>query len=190
MFAGEFDVVVAVFANPFEVGVFDGADDFAGDAHDDGAVGDDGAGAEDGTGADDAFFADDAVAEEDGFHSYQRATADFRAVDDGAVADGDVGADVEGFAGVAVEDAVFLDIGSLANANRCNIAADNGLEPEGAVVTDGDVGADDGVGGLVVVGDAFDAGVGAEGGHGILRGGEGANELQPAVASPRGSRNG
>ena len=126
------------------------------------AVGHDGAGAEHRAGRDDAIIADDAIAEDDGFHAEEGAVADAAAVDDCAMADGNVIADVEGFAGVAMQDAMFLDVGAIADANGGDIAAGDGLKPEGAVVADGDVATDDGVGGLPVVGDAFHAGVGAE----------------------------
>ena len=56
---------------------------------------------------------------------------------------------------------MFLDVGAVADGDGGDVAADDGLEPEGAVVADEDVGADDGVGGLEVVINALHACIGA-----------------------------
>src|SRR5438105_4292467 len=55
------------------------------------------------------------------------------AVNDRAVADGHIVLNDVRHAGVAVDDRAVLDIGPLADRDRGNVAADDGVEPEAGV---------------------------------------------------------
>lgn len=73
---GLFDVVGGEPVEVVEFLGFDGAGDFAGETHNDHAVGDDQAGGDDGTSGDEAFGADVSAAEEGGGHADEGAAAD------------------------------------------------------------------------------------------------------------------
>src|SRR5439155_22004020 len=83
---------------------------------------------------------------EDGAHPDQRAVADARAVDDRAVANDDVVADVGGRVAVDVDDAVVLEVRPLADHHAVQVGAHDGPVPDRAVGADRDI-ADHGGGG-------------------------------------------
>ena len=57
-------------------------------------------------------------------------------MDHGHVADGDVGADVQGQAGVHVQHAAVLDVGATADTDGGQVGADDGVVPDAGVVLD------------------------------------------------------
>ena len=83
-----------------------------------------------------------------------------------AVADGDIVADLERLAVVAVKHAVFLDVGAGADPDGGDISADDGAKPEGTVGADGNIAADDRIGSLKMLVDALHPEAGAKLGHG------------------------
>jgi len=141
---GEVDVVLWEFGEVSAVGVVDFADDFAGDAHDDHAVGDVKAWWDERSGADDAAVSDVGSAHDDGAHSDECVVADTFAVDDGGVSDDDVAADAVGVAVVAVDDGVVLDVCAIADEDGGDVASDDGAVPDADVVAESDVAGDAG----------------------------------------------
>ena len=136
----------------FEVLVLQGPD-LAGDTHHDRVVGDAGILEDDGARAYDAVVADFRVFEEDGVYAYHDVVADAVTVQDGAVGDDDIVADLKVVVGV--EDAVVLDVGVAADGDASVVAAEDGSGPDAGVFAYGDV-ADD-VGGFANEGGGMDA---------------------------------
>ena len=61
---------------------------------------------------------------------------------------------------------MLLDVGAGPNLNGRDVAAGHGLKPKRRVVADGDIAANDGIGGLIMATDALHPGVGFIGIHG------------------------
>ncbi len=88
-----------------------------------------------GTGGDDGAGADDGAVEDDAAHAYEAAGFDGAAVENDGVAHGYVVADVDTILFLhAVEDAVVLDVGVVADANLVDIAAEDGVHPDAGVL--------------------------------------------------------
>ena len=95
-------------------------------------------------GGDDGAFADFAAVEQGGAHADEGVVVDGAGVDGDVMADGDVAADVGGAGLVGDVDAgAVLHVGAVADGDGCDVAAHDGVEPDGAVVAHRDV-ADDG----------------------------------------------
>jgi hypothetical protein len=134
------DVVLSVFEDEFAVFVAELTAEFAGDAGPEGAGRDDSVLGEDGTGGDDGAFADAAVVEDGDAHADEAGVFDDAAVDGGIVADGDPVADGDRVeVALAVKDAAVLDIGVGADADGVDIAAEDGVHPDGGALAEDDV---------------------------------------------------
>src|SRR6266446_400499 len=126
---------------------------------------------EQGTGGDDRAGPDDGAVEEDGAHADETAGFDGAAVEDGVVAYGDVVADVDAVLFFhAVEDAVVLNVGIVADANLVDVAAEDCVHPDAGVLAENDVA--DELGGVVDVAGVGELGrdafVGADHGYQML----------------------
>src|ERR1700674_4194557 len=124
---------------------------------------------EQGTGGDDGAGSDDGAVEDDGAHADEAAGFDGAAVEDGVVAYGDIVANVNAVLFFhAVEHAVVLNVGVVADADLVNVAAEDGVHPDARVFAENDVA--DELGGVVDVAGVgelgSDAFVGAD--HGYL----------------------
>jgi hypothetical protein len=99
----------------------------------------------------DGAGADDDAIEDDASHPDQAALFDFAAMENGAVAYGDVVAEEDAvFLFHAVEDTVVLNVGIVADADLMDIAAENSVHPDAGVLADDHV--SDELGGVVDVG--------------------------------------
>ncbi len=95
---------------------------------------------EQGTGGDDGARSDDDAVEDDGAHADEAAGFNGAAVEDGVVAYGDIVANVDAVLFFhAVEDAVVLNVGIVADADLVDVAAENGVHPDAGVFTENDV---------------------------------------------------
>jgi len=152
---GVAEVVAGVHADGFQSSVVERAGDFAGDADYERAWWDDGALGDDGSGGDDGASADAGSVEDDGADADEDVVFHDAAVDGGVVADGDSVADEDGVAIFhAVEHGAVLDVGAGADADLVDVAAEDGVHPDGGVLAEDDV-ADD-LGGDVDVGGGRD----------------------------------
>jgi hypothetical protein len=131
---------LGVFEDEGAVFVFELTAEFGGDAgpegsgRNDSVLGYDCAGGDDGAGAD-AGVVEDGCAHADDHFIFNNA-----AVDGGIVADGDPIADVNGIkAALAVEDGAVLDVGVGADADGVDVAAEDGVHPDGGTLTEDDV---------------------------------------------------
>lgn len=127
---GEFDIVAVQPAEVcllFFIGL---ANDTAGHAYDDVAVGDIQAGGYDSARSDKTTLANHGLAEHRGVHPDKGAVANRFAVNDGVVADGDVAADDIRHAGVAVDGGVVLDVGAVADSDGGNVPTDRRPVPD------------------------------------------------------------
>ena len=98
---------------------------------------------DDGAGGDQATLADHRAAEQHRAHADQAPVADAHAVQHAAVADGDVGADHVGRAGVGVDHREVLDVGARADRERRVVAAHHAAEPDADVLAQRHVAGDD-----------------------------------------------
>ena len=103
----------------FEVLVLQGPD-LTGDTYDDRVVGDEDILEDDGARTYDAVVADFGVFEEDGVYAYHDVVADAVTVQDGAVGDDDIVADLKVVVGV--KDAVVLDVGVASDGDASVVA--------------------------------------------------------------------
>ncbi len=120
-------------------------------ADDDLPIRDNGAGTKHRAGADHAVFSNHALAQDNRLHPDQTPFAHLRPMHYRAVANGYVVADLERLAGIAMQDAMFLNIDPIADPNRRDIAAHDTLEPERAIDADHHIAAENRVGGLPVL---------------------------------------
>ena len=103
-----------------------------------------GARKDEGPGGDDAARSDDGVVENRCTHADQAVVLDRCAVNGGVVADRDIVSDM-GLRGMGrtvvkgMDDRPVLNIGSVTDGNRIDVAAQHGIEPHGAVTADGHV---------------------------------------------------
>src|ERR1700730_16680895 len=103
-----------------------------------------------GAGGDEGAGSDDGAVEDDGAHADEAAGFDGAAVEDGVVTYGDIVANVNAVLFFhAVEDAVVLNVGVVANADLVYIAAEDGVHPDAGVFAENDVA--DELGGVVDV---------------------------------------
>ena len=102
------------------------------------------------TGGDDGAGSDDGAVEDNGAHADEAAGFNSATVEDGVVAYSDVVADVDAVLFFhAVEDAVVLNVGVVADANLVNVAAQDRVHPDAGVFAENDVA--DELGGVVDV---------------------------------------
>ena len=102
------------------------------------------------TGGDDGAGSDDGAVENDGAHADEAAGFDGAAVEDGVVAYGDIVANVDAVLFFhAVEDAVVLNVGIVADADLVDVAAEHRVHPDAGVFAENDVA--DELGGVVDV---------------------------------------
>src|SRR5687768_6215825 len=112
-------------------------------AHHQSAWGDDGILRDQRRGGDNRLRADLRAGVNDRSHADGDAAADGRARDDVCMSDGDLVADVEGGTASDVKDRAVLDVRSLPDANRRNVAANDGVEPDARIRAHVDVSDDD-----------------------------------------------
>lgn len=84
------------------------------------------------------------MVQENAAHADQAIIADFATVEDGAVADGHVIAELQGGIQTDVEDGVILNIGVAADRHFIDIGAQDGIEPDGGMILESNSTADDG----------------------------------------------
>ncbi len=95
---------------------------------------------EHGAGSDDGALADAAVVEDGDAHADEHRIFNDTAVDGGVVADGDPVADGDGIeVALAVEDRAVLNIGVGADLDGVDVAAQDGIHPDGGVFAECDV---------------------------------------------------
>jgi hypothetical protein len=105
---------------------------------------------EQGTRGDDGAGSDDGAVENDRAHADEAAGFDGAAVEYSVVADGDVVANVNAVLFLhAVQDAVVLNVGVVADADLVDVAAEDGVHPDAGVFAKNDVA--DELGGVVDV---------------------------------------
>ncbi len=101
-------------------------------------------GCEQGAGTNHAAGGNFNVIQENAAHADQAIIADFAAVEDGAVADGHIIAELQRGIQADVEDGVILNIGVAADRHFVHIGAQDGVEPDGGMIFESDSAADDG----------------------------------------------
>src|SRR5699024_5585425 len=89
-----------------------------------------------GIGADDAVASDAGAIEHHGLDADQAVGADGAAVQHGLVADSDADADVELIAGIGVQYAPILDVGTCADVQILHIATYHRIEPDPHIFTE------------------------------------------------------
>ena len=94
-------------------------------------------------GADQAVPADLGTIQDDSVDANQGAVAYGAAVDHGHMPYGDLVADIQGKAGIAVEDSTVLDIGPLADGDRVVVAANDRMPPDTGFFAEFDLSYDD-----------------------------------------------
>jgi len=99
-----------------------------------------------GAGADDRARANMNMIEQHRAHRNQAIVVDRRAVNDGAMTDGDAPADRGRDAVVGVDDRAVLDVAVITDDDLVGVAADNGGGPDGHARSEGDIAEDDGGG--------------------------------------------
>ena len=122
------------------VGVDEFAAEFGGDAGPEGARRDNGVFGDDGASGDDGAGADAGVVEDGGADADEDLVLDDAAVDSGVVADGDPVADDDRVkVALAVENGAVLDVGVGADADGVDVAAEDGIHPDGGSLAEDDV---------------------------------------------------
>lgn len=127
------------------------ANDLAGDAHDDLVRGHDGSRRQHRAGRDETSRTNLTIIQHDGADADERATADAAAMHDGAVADADVVFDVHRHASIGVQHGAILNVAASTDGDGGDIAANDDVVHDGAVVAEGDLAADVGRGGDIDV---------------------------------------
>jgi hypothetical protein len=138
--AGVVEIVIGVEADEGEICGEEGAADLAGHSGDQGIGRDVSALWDEGTGGDDGIGADMGSVEDDGADANQDVVFQGAAVDGGVVADGAAVSDdhrVE--VALAVEDSTVLDVGASADADTVDVAAEDGVHPDGGLGAELDV---------------------------------------------------
>jgi hypothetical protein len=93
-----------------------------------------------GTGGDDGAGSDDGAVEDDGAHSDEAAGFNGATVEYSVVANGDIVANEDAvFSFHAMEDAVVLNVGVVADADLVNVAAEDRVHPDAGVLAEDDV---------------------------------------------------
>ena len=92
-----------------------------------------------GTCGNEAARADTGTRKQGGLHADEATIFNRGAVDQGHVSDGDIIAENRGHASVDMDCGVVLNIGALANANRCDVTSENRTVEHGAICTDFDI---------------------------------------------------
>ena len=84
------------------------------------------------------------MVQENAAHANQSIITDFATVEDGAVADGHIIADLQRGIQTDVEGGVILNIGMAADRHFIHIGAQDSIEPDGGIIFESDGTADDG----------------------------------------------
>lgn len=147
MFAGlvfglEPNVRVNGVADPLPLDVSRLAHDSSGNAHYHGVWRDLHAFLADSAGRNDGPGSHTHAVEQDGTHPDQRIRFDYRAVNDGAMADADPVADDRGKTGVGMYDRAVLDIRVLSDFDALRVAAKDDKRPHGRPIAERDFAAD------------------------------------------------
>ncbi len=138
MMSSELNILLSEFTDHFTFFFRRLPDDLAGDPHDDAVVRHDHAFGDQSPGGDQAMSADLGSAEQNCAHADQGVVSDPSAVDDRAMTDDDVFTDVVGDAVIAVNQRVFLEVGSFSDGDGGDVTPDHRPVPQAHVLGDGD----------------------------------------------------